>query len=378
MRRWAKRSPRRDRRSRRRLPRRTAAAARRAGARVVRLPRLGKGQALTLAEREAPPGSAAARRRRPRRRPRAAARGAGRPRGRRVRRTDRAAVSGSPRGAARRWCRPLSGFGPASRSRASGALSGRRARPASRSRPGFGCEVRMTIDAVRAGLSVEERELPLATGRPGATRRIRPPWPPAAGRRARPAARPRSTTAACACRSSGALVALGGGRAPDAGASGVAAIAAARPRRRSLERPEAWLPRAPRQAAKPPAWPRRSGSRLVALVTTRSLRKAAVVALAANVLNQLDTRPGRALKAFWPPPRSSCAAGAELRTRIAVLLAPYDLREMTMLGDAGANALGAVLGYGSVGNVHGQGSTALRLQRSQASPSRARPARSGS
>ncbi|MDX6491346.1 MAG: hypothetical protein QOD43_1591, partial [Gaiellaceae bacterium] len=34
----------------------TAAAARRAGARVVRLPRLGKGQALTLAEREAPPG----------------------------------------------------------------------------------------------------------------------------------------------------------------------------------------------------------------------------------------------------------------------------------------------------------------------------------
>ena len=35
----------------------TAAAARRAGARVVRLPRLGKGQALTLAEREAPPGT---------------------------------------------------------------------------------------------------------------------------------------------------------------------------------------------------------------------------------------------------------------------------------------------------------------------------------
>ena len=33
----------------------TAAAARRAGARVVRLPRLGKGQALTLAERQARP-----------------------------------------------------------------------------------------------------------------------------------------------------------------------------------------------------------------------------------------------------------------------------------------------------------------------------------
>jgi len=35
----------------------TPAAARRAGARVVRLPRLGKGQALTLAEREVPPGA---------------------------------------------------------------------------------------------------------------------------------------------------------------------------------------------------------------------------------------------------------------------------------------------------------------------------------
>jgi glycosyltransferase involved in cell wall biosynthesis len=34
----------------------TAAAAEAAGARVVRLPRRGKGQALTLAEREAPPG----------------------------------------------------------------------------------------------------------------------------------------------------------------------------------------------------------------------------------------------------------------------------------------------------------------------------------
>jgi UDP-GlcNAc:undecaprenyl-phosphate GlcNAc-1-phosphate transferase len=32
----------------------------------------------------------------------------------------------------------------------------------------------------------------------------------------------------------------------------------------------------------------------------------------------------------------------------AVLLASYDLREMAMLGDAGANALGAVLGFGSV------------------------------
>ena len=33
---------------------------------------------------------------------------------------------------------------------------------------------------------------------------------------------------------------------------------------------------------------------------------------------------------------------------MAVLLAPYDHREMTMLGDAGSNALGAMLGLESV------------------------------
>ena len=38
---------------------RTAAVAEEAGARVLRLPRRGKGQALTLAERDAPPGLAA-------------------------------------------------------------------------------------------------------------------------------------------------------------------------------------------------------------------------------------------------------------------------------------------------------------------------------
>jgi len=94
------------------------------------------------------------------------------------------------------------------------------------------------------------------------------------------------------------------------------------------------------------------GIPLWALWRTRSPSGAVLVALCANVLNQLDTRPGRALKAFLlgsllvrGAPRGAVAA--------AVLLAPYDHREMTMLGDAGSNALGAVLGLHSVRRLSG-------------------------
>jgi hypothetical protein len=83
------------------------------------------------------------------------------------------------------------------------------------------------------------------------------------------------------------------------------------------------------------------------LLRTRSPSAAVLIGLAANALNQLDTRPGRALKAYALG-ALALGGGSRRALGLAVLLAPYDLREMTMLGDAGANALGAMLGWRSV------------------------------
>jgi UDP-N-acetylmuramyl pentapeptide phosphotransferase/UDP-N-acetylglucosamine-1-phosphate transferase len=77
---------------------------------------------------------------------------------------------------------------------------------------------------------------------------------------------------------------------------------------------------------------------------------AVVIASSANLANLLDLRPGRCAKVFLPlwvvgclldPTAgawSSGLAGATVGTL------PLDLRERGMLGDAGANALGAVAG----------------------------------
>jgi hypothetical protein len=89
------------------------------------------------------------------------------------------------------------------------------------------------------------------------------------------------------------------------------------------------------------------GIPLYALLRTGSPSAAVLVGLAANLLNQLDTRPGRALKAYTLG-TLALGGGSRRSLGLAVLLAPYDLREMTMLGDAGANALGAMLGWRSV------------------------------
>lgn len=80
----------------------------------------------------------------------------------------------------------------------------------------------------------------------------------------------------------------------------------------------------------------------------------AVVAGAANLLNLLDLRPGRALKATVLAgaltgsaglPVAAAAAGASL----GVLR--DDLAERTMLGDTGANAAGALLGVAALAGL---------------------------
>ncbi len=81
----------------------------------------------------------------------------------------------------------------------------------------------------------------------------------------------------------------------------------------------------------------------------------AVVAGSANLLNLLDLRPGRALKTGLLGAlalRQPAAAGA------AAALLPADLGERQMLGDAGANALGAALGLALVERTGLRGSAA--------------------
>jgi UDP-N-acetylmuramyl pentapeptide phosphotransferase/UDP-N-acetylglucosamine-1-phosphate transferase len=75
-----------------------------------------------------------------------------------------------------------------------------------------------------------------------------------------------------------------------------------------------------------------------------------IIAGTANLVNLLDLRPGRALKAgiMAAAPlasRSGPARGVAAGTLgAAAALIPEDLGESTMLGDSGANALGALLG----------------------------------
>lgn len=78
----------------------------------------------------------------------------------------------------------------------------------------------------------------------------------------------------------------------------------------------------------------------------------ALVILTTNFFNLLDLRPGRSLKVFFVAAGILLVATAELQPlwTLGIFIGPllvlafYDLRERGMLGDAGSNAIGAVLG----------------------------------
>ncbi len=315
----------------------TAHVAATAGARVLRYPHRGKGQALSLAEREAAPGRLLL--------CDADLRGDLRPLLESAADVAIAAFArrqgggfGLAKGTARRLIARACGF------EAREPLSGQRALSASARvacfplAGGFGVETRMTVDAVRAGLRVEEVALDLEH---------------------RPTTRDARGFLHRGRQLRDLLLAFGpqatnhrGLRLPLAGwVVGLTSPAVAPVALLGLT-DDLWSGeergfRAHLRARRTTGTLKLVGIPAYALLRTRSLSGALLVALAANALNQLDTRPGRALKAFGfgalalrRTPRGAVAA--------AVLLAPYDLREMAMLGDSGSNALGAVLGFSSV------------------------------
>ena len=315
----------------------TAHVAATAGARVLRYPHRGKGQALTLAEREASPG--------PLLLCDADLRGDLRPLLESEADVAVAAFArrqgggfGLAKETARRLIALACGF------EAREPLSGQR-RLSTRARSkcfplaaGFGVETRMTVDAVRAGLDVAEVDLDLehrATTRDAAGFVHR-------GRQLRDillAFGPEATNhRGLQLPLAGWVVGVGSPAVAPVVLLGLAD---------DLWSGEERGFRAHLRSRRTTGVLKLVGIPVYALLRTRSLSGGLLVALAANTLNQLDTRPGRALKAFGlgalllrRTPRGALAA--------AVLLAPYDLREMAMLGDSGSNALGAVLGFSSV------------------------------
>lgn len=81
-----------------------------------------------------------------------------------------------------------------------------------------------------------------------------------------------------------------------------------------------------------------------------TLSDAAVVAMCANLFNLLDARPGRSCKVFVVAVVPMLIVGGAMTPILlgglgaVIAFLPLDLRERAMLGDAGANALGALVG----------------------------------
>ena len=89
-----------------------------------------------------------------------------------------------------------------------------------------------------------------------------------------------------------------------------------------------------------------------------------VVSGSANLVNLLDLRPGRALKATGIAAAPLLLGGrgapvAGLAVGSAAALLPEDLGERSMLGDAGANALGAAVGVAAAASLTRPGLAAV-------------------
>jgi UDP-GlcNAc:undecaprenyl-phosphate/decaprenyl-phosphate GlcNAc-1-phosphate transferase len=101
----------------------------------------------------------------------------------------------------------------------------------------------------------------------------------------------------------------------------------------------------------------------LSLSNWRWLLAAGVLVLATNLFNLLDLRPGRSIKAFVLLGAGLTIGSIDLRPlwALGLFAAPalvagaYDLRERAMLGDTGANLLGALAGLWLVLTLSGTG-----------------------